>query len=404
MSKPVCVISTVGQSVFFNASEHIKRRATEFSKETGSDPKDILTKQGDFPGKDLYEDTLAILQTCRSPEALRIASAELNSLDHILAGREPHKSDQLHFLASETPDGALAARVMADFCAVHFERRDEKTKAHLIEGLQVQDGERFRRYGLRNLIKTLYSILNGSKGVKGEEGAPAGTYTRILNPTGGFKGVVPYLTIIGMIEPEIEVSYIYERSPELITLAGLPVNLDYGKLEGAYKALAACQREKQLSYDELAALLDVPDQPIGSHPAWPLFDRVDVDGEPYYELNGLGEIVYQHLAEERKRAPVYLSKQAAQRYDSYDKTQQKKFAAMFDRMGDTEWRESVRHATKGDAIVLKQGNTDARPLIIEMGDGSVLVAELTLHSDGSYDKIGNLRRKDYDKFRKWEGK
>lgn len=395
MSKPVCVISTVGQSVFFNAPEHIKRRATEFSKETGSDPKDVLTKQGDFPGKDLYKGTLSILKTYQEDsEALRSASAELNSLDHILKGRKPHESDQLHFLASETPDGALAARVMADFCAKYFERR-KATKAHLIEGLQVQDGARFRRYGLRSLIKTLYGILKD---------APAGTYTRILNPTGGFKGVVPYLTVIGMIEPEIEVSYIYEKSPELITLAGLPVNLNYEALEGAYKALDTCLHEKQLSYDELAALLNVPGQPIGSHPAWPLFDRVDVDGEPYYELNGLGQIVYQHLAEERKQAPVYLSRQAEEKYESYDKTQQKKFAMMFSRMGDAEWRESMRHATKGDAIVLKQGNTDERPLIFEMEDGSVLVAELTLHSDHSYDRIGDLRRKDYDKFYKWEGK
>ncbi len=390
---PICVISTVGESVFNNAPEHIKNQAKQFSLEQIEPLDDILSKP-DFPGKDLHRDILRILRTYMdNPASLRRASAELNSLDRILSESTPHKSDILYFLASDTPEGALAARVIADFCREYFKR---ETEAHLIEGLQVKDGTRFRRYGVRNLIKKLFDLLKN---------APAGTFTRILNPTGGFKGVVPYLTIVGMIEPEIEVSYIYERSPELITLAGLPVTLDYARLEDAYRALDACHREQLLGHVRLAELLGIPaGQPIGKHPAWPLFERVEEDVEPLYALNGLGEIVYQHMKKGRDLAPVYLSKQAAKTYDGYDKARQKKFAAMFERMGDATWRESVYHATKGDAKALKQGNTDERPLIIEMEDDSVLVAELTLHSDGSYDRLGNLRRKDYDKFRKWEDK
>lgn len=394
-NKPVCVISTVGQSVFLNATEDIRERAREFSKNDKINPRDLLkTEQQDFPGKDLYDATLGVLQACQDAASLRRASAELNSLDRILSGREPTKNDRLHFLASETPDGALAARVIADFCEVHFEREAE---VHLIEGLQVDDGTRFRRYGLRNLINVLYKILGR---------VPAETYIRILNPTGGFKGVVPYLTVVGMIEQDVEVSYIYERSPELITLAGLPVSLDYERLESVYEAMAACQHSKDgLTQERLAELLKLPaGQPIGAHRAWPLFDEQIDDDVPHYVLSGLGEIVYNHLSERRERASVYLSKQAADTYDRYDRTRQKQFAVMFDRMGDPTWRKGVHHATKGGAIVLKQGNTDARPLIFEEPDGSVLVAELTLHSDGSYERLGDLRRKDYDKFRKWEGK
>ncbi len=376
--------------MFINAGTAIKEAAKEFSEQTGLDLEGIIGEERDFPGAGLYHDTLAMLHAYTTPQALHRASAELNSLDRILDGKTPNRNDQLHFLASETPDGALAARVMADFCKEHFKR---EAKPHLIEGLQVRDGTRFRRYGLRNLIDVLYDVL---------EDAPASTYTRILNPTGGFKGVVPYLTIIGMIEPDIEVSYIYEQSPEMITLAGLPITLDYARLADAFPALKACNSQDMVPEHELLGMLGLKNRSLADHPAWSLFQRLEDTKGRFYALNGLGQIVYRHL-EERGRAEVYLSRQAAATYDSYDKTRQERFAAMFDRMGDASWRQRAYHATKGDAKVLKQGNTDERPLILEMPDGSVLVAELTLHSDGTYDRTGNLRRKDYDKFRKWEG-
>jgi putative CRISPR-associated protein (TIGR02619 family) len=387
----LCVISTVGQSVFNNAGQYVMREWRAFRDVKDADLRAIVKRGStDFDGRSLYEATLADLKALPSIDALRAASAELNSLDRILAGRKPNRGDRLYFLASDTPDGALAARVIADFCAEHFER---ETEICLVDGLQVHDGQRFRWTGLRSLINTLYDILGD---------APPGAYTRILNPTGGFKGVVPYLTVVGMLEPEIEVSYIYERSPELITLQGLPLQLDYAALEAAFDALEACHRESLLSEGELAGLLKLEGEHVSTHPSWSLFEMVEDNGQRLYALNGLGQIVYRHLSEGRDQAAVYLSRQAAAAYDAYDPTKQRQFAAMFDRMGDPEWRRGVLHATKGDAKALKQGSTDARPLIIELDD-CVLVAELTLHSDGTYDRTGDLRRKDYDKFRRWEG-
>lgn len=387
----VYVISTVGQSVFNNAGEYTRRQARDFRDRKDVDLRTIVDREkSDFDGKAIYAATLADLRALPTVEALRAASAELNSLERILEDAKPNRGDKLYFLASETPDGALAARVVADFCAEHFER---ETEICLIDGLQVDDGQRFRSLGLRSLINKLYDIL---------EDAPAAAFRRVLNPTGGFKGVVPYLTVIGMLEPAVEVSYIYERSPELITLGGLPLQLNYDALEGAYEALEACQGAGQLEEGELIRLLNIQGQQVSDHATWSLFEMIEVNGERLYALNGLGQIVYRHLSEGRDHADVYLSQQAARTYDSYDPAQQKKFAAMFDRMGDAAWRRSVYHATKGDAKALKQGSTDERPLIIELDGGEVLVAELTLHSDKSYERTPDLNRKDYDRFRKWE--
>lgn len=393
--KPVCVISTVGQSVFLNAGQPIREAFNEFRRRDDVNLEPIANlKRSDFEGRDLYESALAYLGALsKHREALRAASAEMNSLERILAGRMLTKADRLHFLASDTPDGALSARVVADFCREYFGLKDEgQVSLHLITGLQVKDGARFRREGVRFLIDCLYEILAS---------APASTYTRILNPTGGFKGVVPYLTIIGMLE-NAQVSYIYEQSPELLTLAGLPVTLDYDRLEDAYQALDECNH-RDLSADDLRRLLGLSEGlAVADHPAWPLFDRMDIGGQPNYTLNGLGRIVYQHLKEKR-RPKVYLSRQAAERYDALDKTEQEQFARYFEILRDPTHREGKKHGLKGEAKIYKPGGVSGRLFYFELDNGDVLVAEIASHSDKSYDRMPSLRRKDYDTYRLWEG-
>ena len=198
----ICVISTVGTSVFGRFGDALRNEAAAFRRRTDVDLERIR-RSTQFDGQELYTRTLNLLhaeaQSDQPEVRIGDASAELNGLVHILDGKG-NRSDQLHFLASDTPDGVLAARVVADFAREFFSI--ETSKVHVISGLQVDDGRRFQQDGVRNLIGVIYDILKG---------APAGTYRRVLNPTGGFKGVVPYLTLIGMIESDTEISYIYAR-------------------------------------------------------------------------------------------------------------------------------------------------------------------------------------------------
>ncbi len=393
---PICVISTTGTSVFSNASKPIQDEWHEFRSKKDVNL-DAILKRPHFDGYDLYMRTLEYLRgetrSSDTADVIRKASAELNSLSCILA--EPvTRSDQLHFLASATPDGALAARVIADFSREHFQI--ENTSAYLIKGLQVKDGKEFLRDGIRNLIAKVYDILDT---------APPGTYTRVLNPTGGFKGVVPYLTLIGMIEPDVHLSYIYEQSKELISLGRVPLKFDFDTLAGTYPALKACS-ENFVDMYKLAQLLDLAEgNTLVEHPAWSLFDQDVQDGNTYFSLNGLGRIVLAHFRT-LDRTAVYLSRQAAERFDSLDSTQKRKFASYFERLRDTDWVEQKRHdevANPGNAIPIKPGRVDERLFIYRLDDGSILVAELAYHRpDMSYDRMPQ-RRSDYDKHRLWEG-
>lgn len=386
---PSCIIATVGQSVLTNDTT-IGDALREFGKEN-HDLKAIRDGKHEFPGKQLYDIVMAGLQAkSREKGLLRRASAELNHLVRVWGQQPPDRNDIIHLLASDTPDGVLAARVLKDFCEGHFGRTG---KIHIIEGLQVNDGELFRRQGLPNLIYTVFEALRN---------APPQTYTRIISPTGGFKGVVPYLTLIGMLEKDIEISYIYEHSQDLIRLAGIPLRLDFESMEDAYEALLACQ-DDLLPEEELKDILGWPlNQPLAVHPLWALFDSIDVEGQLYYEPSGLGRIVLEHFKDKLKPV-VFLSKAAYARYQAFDNNIKREFAEMFDRLPDPEWRRGKQHGNLNGHTIIKTGNTDER-LYYFLSKEGIIVSELALHdTTGHYDRQPT-RKEDYSAFHPWKGR
>ena len=50
-------------------------------------------------------------------------------------------------------------------------------------------------------------------------------YDLILNPTGGYKGVIPFVTVLGMLYGKRSV-YIFEHAEQLINLPPLPFSFD----------------------------------------------------------------------------------------------------------------------------------------------------------------------------------
>jgi len=384
----VCVISTVGQSVITNQSQDIKEAIREFSKQS-VDLESIRSDSSKFAGENLHSLVLNALQSRSNDLAmLRRASAEINSLTRILENVPNDQNDVLHFVASETPDGVLAARILADFCMDYFER---DTEVHIVRGLQVSDGQRFRREGLRNLIRLTYSLL---------ENAHDSVYSRLINPTGGFKGVVPYLTIIGMLQPSVEMRYIYEQSPELITLSGLPLKLDTSKL--SVDVLRQISIKSTLSEPELRELLDdhrsVVDQPI-----WAFLDAETIGEDTVYSLNGLGEIALQELYVEQAM-PVYLSQQAKARLDkaSAGSEERRNYEKILSQIHDAGLRQNNMHtyANPANAYVYKLSRQNERAFYLVKQD-HILVLEFAQHlPDSSYDTVPT-RAQDYGQHTRW---
>ena len=398
---PIVVISTVGTSILNNTRlpQHMAMQVEAINPEQkDADKLNTLLKFEDhFDDEKIIDTALDILNPDIMEEtSVRRMSAELNSLSRILEGRTSHRSSELHFITSSTRDGRIAARIIASLCRQRYP--DYTVETHEIDGLQVDDASAFRQKALPQLVHRVYAILD-------EEKHPPATYDLVLNPTGGFKSVVPYLTIIGMLR-KIEVQYIFERSDELIMLASLPVSLDYNNFdEQVLATLRRLNGGELLSLAEVQTALDWQ-QSIESHPAWSLLERVSIDETDHFTLNGLGTIVLEELEKRfAVRTPVFLSQQAKKAYDRMDGERQKRYDNILDNIHDPQMRQSNYHeyGNGAGAKVYKQGSTDERVFYFDDAD-AVLVAELTRHSGGSSDSYEDVpgRKSDYGRYHKWE--
>lgn len=383
-----CIISTVGQSVFSNAEPHLRERFREFGRQENIEITDILKKTKGFPGEDLYRLRLdTLLAQASDSTSLRRSSAELNSLLSIIQHQEFQDGHAFHFLATSTPDGALAARVLRDFCREYFNHSGVEVK--VIAGLQVQDVQAFLKTGLPSLIEAIYDIVDGAK-----------NYVPLFNPTGGFKAVIPYFTLVGMLKG-VEMAYLYEFSDELVTLSALPIDFNVASIAPYYEALAACAVEG-LSSSQLQKSLGLNGQPVEDHPLWSLFMKVDNN----YMVSGLGEIIFRTLQEQRSRQPVYIARELWESYQTSDANTQQLYRSWFDQMRSEGWRQNQLHATLHKAKVAKPAGDD-RLFYFEEPDGAILVAEITRHSNQSYERMsadfkqGRHTRKDYERWHYW---
>lgn len=150
------------------------------------------------------------------------ASAEINSLHRLGCAAD----DEVVLLATDTADGHACGSALAK--ALRRALGVESAQLVRVEGLQVRDGTRLKKVGIPRLIEELTRYLADHQRRYG-----AGV---VLNPTGGFKGVVPFMTVLGMLH-RAKVVYVFEFSEQLITLPPLPVSHDLDLFERARPAL-----------------------------------------------------------------------------------------------------------------------------------------------------------------------
>ncbi len=225
-----CIVTTVGASLFTNYFE--KAEESEFIKADYEAIKDSLYKD--------WEDCENRINNIKNdPDFRRWISHNLNDscaeiasllkiLRHLESDSEysKYQKDELNIrlLATDTIPSGLAAELIMGQTILHpvtgkkmpvdfFPKRD------VITGLRVDDAKVFQKDGLQNFIHRFSGLYRQYEPL-------------ILNVTGGYKGLIPYLTLIGQIR-EVPVMYKFEESEALITIPQWPVNFD-GKLAVEY--------------------------------------------------------------------------------------------------------------------------------------------------------------------------
>ncbi|MBU1055686.1 MAG: putative CRISPR-associated protein [Proteobacteria bacterium] len=146
------------------------------------------------------------LSGIKLPHELDDTSAEIKSL--VKMGLD--KNDIIILISSDTIDGKLCAESVRDFLVENKLSSETSIKIKEIVGLQATDGLKFQKEGLKNLLDYLVSLEHQDI---------------IFNPTGGYKSIVPYLALMGMLFNK-PVKYIHENSDDILTLTGIPIILD----------------------------------------------------------------------------------------------------------------------------------------------------------------------------------
>lgn len=166
----------------------------------------------------------------------RHASAEITSILEI--AEKIKKEDQgakieVKLLATDTALSVSAAKLIRQFPFDQFKLDVEKPEFDpnndyiLSLGVHPTEEQNKKQYydeGLQHLVERLI----GKEGLIKK--AKKGKIKSVINFSGGYKAIIPYLTIIAQLE-DIPMYYIYEESDYLMEVGSLPVNFDWGVIE-----------------------------------------------------------------------------------------------------------------------------------------------------------------------------
>lgn len=316
-------------------------------------------------------------------EAGRVrASAELNALHRLGAG----PGDEVVFFATDTADGRCCAEVVRDVLQTHF--GVGQVIVERVTGLQVRDAQLLRTAGLTNLMRRLIHYLEDPQRRYG-----GGC---VLNTNGGFKGLVPFFAILGMIF-RAPVVYVFERADCLIKLPPLPVGFDPGLLE---RAACALQWAKQQDVFKVEAFLKrIPGLEAGEADVFTGF--LELDGTDAV-LSPLTDVLMTPPATEAP-CSIRLSHAVRRQLESLGpmRGRAERFLA---NLAVPQWRSAQTRAKKGtDLLSFGRGAVPFRVGgFFEAGVYHICWL-FVLDHDGYERDIPNHQRKDYvsEQFEDW---
>lgn len=122
----------------------------------------------------------------------------------------------------------------------------------------------------------------------------------VLNPTGGFKALVPYAVLVGMLK-RVTCQYIFEQSTSVLTLPPLPVTIDRSPFESYRPLFADIDRDSSIPKARWDAEVRHDDRAT-------LEPLVEVVGEEV-TISGVGELFLDELRSPAALVP-FLSRKA----------------------------------------------------------------------------------------------
>ncbi len=210
------VITPVGTSLFENYRE---KNALEYYDEI----KDCFHKDWENYKREIERIQDPLLKWARSSEN---SSAEIKSIMKI---KDEVKDElDIYLLASDTIVSRLAAEIITEIMKERFDGKSGLTvkfePGYVVKSLQIRNRKEFAQEGLSNFINIIEKI--------------SGEYfdNLIFNITGGYKVLLPYMTIISQVF-KVPSYYIFEDTDELIKIPRSPIDIDWAFISDNYNLL-----------------------------------------------------------------------------------------------------------------------------------------------------------------------
>lgn len=319
-------------------------------------------------------------ETAQNEAFLARASAETHSLARLKLA----KGDRVVLLTTDTQEGLWCANLVAELIERYLV---SDVTVYPIEGLQVTDKERFRKTGVENLFRRLDKLTYDYANVE-----------IVLNVTGGFKAVVPYLTIYGLLK-QLPVVYIFEQSSSLLHLPPIPINFDYERLGRARGALQRLLEKSVMPKEEFF-------REIGNlkHQERKWFEALlEEDERGQVTLSAFGVLLAEDY--QRQTAEVLLSPGARKTYEESRGKLRRQLDAVLANLIDPLWRGQHRHKFhQTDLDVFKLPGLPIRIAAIVQGS-RIYVCELYRDHETYQKDLPRRRRSDYEsqlgKFHVW---
>lgn len=146
-------------------------------------------------------------------------SAEIKSICRITDG----SSAKVYLLATDTFMSAYAAEQIAEH--LNGKKGLGVINKGRIKKLKIDAPKDFEQSGFEELIKVLDLIRQDHRDDE-----------VILNISGGYKALIPFLTIYAQLK-SLSIKYIYENSDEVISIGNAPLDFDWEIVEQNYFAL-----------------------------------------------------------------------------------------------------------------------------------------------------------------------
>ncbi len=274
------IITTVGTSIFTNLTKKGANKVEIAEPLALIEDKPYLSTDNfkkyhrDIEGRS--KDGLRYTVQKRISKNAKEASAEIKSIS-LIAQKE---QVNVCLICTDTLSAYLAAELIQWWFEHNKVDNVKKISIELISDLRIDCPKLFLQSGLVNLHRTFERLIFDN----GISYAPF----FILNVTGGYKVVIPYLTILGQIN-EIPIFYIFEDKELPIWLPQTPIEINYSifiEYEPIFESLSASIETTWDSYKMQHNLPDMFDNYV---------EEIVDDNESLCSLNAIGLFFFNRL-------------------------------------------------------------------------------------------------------------